>query len=357
MVAAFQELLSYLEHMTRNECNDTINKILDTISTTKSTGECRVSTQRMYEIALEVLYGRNDRLWFNTTLKLASYHFEKGSFSAIPVLIESLHQSLSEGSSKDDPNREAYLLQVYALELQLYQAQDQKKKSRDIYIKTRSLSAAVNDPRIMGCIYEAGGKIKMEDECWSDAYDELFEGFRNYQEAGNPRAKQCLKYVVLANMIALKDINPFDSCEAKVYQDDPEIQAMMELRDALEHLDVKKIEQLLSDERAKISNDAFIMAHVKSLLHNVRMKVLCEMVRPYTKVKLDYLAREINVTVSEVELILIELILDSKIHGQIDQRDAMLSLSGGVTEKSFQGTNTKYQALGSWANKLRSFNE
>eukprot|EP00515_Schizochytrium_aggregatum_P003165 CAMPEP_0202056624 /NCGR_PEP_ID=MMETSP0963-20130614/24928_1 /ASSEMBLY_ACC=CAM_ASM_000494 /TAXON_ID=4773 /ORGANISM="Schizochytrium aggregatum, Strain ATCC28209" /LENGTH=70 /DNA_ID=CAMNT_0048622391 /DNA_START=1 /DNA_END=210 /DNA_ORIENTATION=- len=70
----------------------------------------------------------------------------------------------------------------------------------------------------------------MEEENWSDAYDEFFEGFRNYQEAGNPRAKQCLKYVVLANMIALKDINPFDSREAKVYKDDKDIMAMMRLR-------------------------------------------------------------------------------------------------------------------------------
>ncbi len=32
------------------------------------------------------------------------------------------------------------------------------------------------------------------------------------------RAKVMLKYVVLANMLALSDINPFDSREAKVYQ-------------------------------------------------------------------------------------------------------------------------------------------
>lgn len=35
------------------------------------------------------------------------------------------------------------------------------------------------------------------------------------QEAGNPRAKDALKYVVLANMLALSDINPFAAREAK----------------------------------------------------------------------------------------------------------------------------------------------
>lgn len=51
---------------------------------------------------------------------------------------------------------------------------------------------------------------------WGQAYNEFYEGFRNYQEAGNPNAKVCLKYVVLANMLDLSDINPFAAREAKV---------------------------------------------------------------------------------------------------------------------------------------------
>ncbi len=37
------------------------------------------------------------------------------------------------------------------------------------------------------------------------------------QEAGNKRATVTLKYVVLANMLALSDINPFAAREAKAY--------------------------------------------------------------------------------------------------------------------------------------------
>jgi hypothetical protein len=38
------------------------------------------------------------------------------------------------------------------------------------------------------------------------------------QEAGNARARDCLKYVVLANILAQSNINPFAAREAKVYQ-------------------------------------------------------------------------------------------------------------------------------------------
>ena len=54
----------------------------------------------------------------------------------------------------------------------------------------------------------------MNEGKWNEAYNEFYEGFRGYQEAGNPRAKIALKYVVLANMLALSDINPFAAREA-----------------------------------------------------------------------------------------------------------------------------------------------
>jgi hypothetical protein len=48
---------------------------------------------------------------------------------------------------------------------------------------------AVEDPRTMGQIREEGGKMYMSLGQWETAYNEFYEGFRNYQEAGNERAK------------------------------------------------------------------------------------------------------------------------------------------------------------------------
>ena len=58
---------------------------------------------------------------------------------------------------------------------------------------------------------------------WEKARNDFFEAFKNYDEAGVQRRVQCLKYLVLANMLMNSDINPFDSQEAKPYKNDPEI--------------------------------------------------------------------------------------------------------------------------------------
>ncbi len=43
--------------------------------------------------------------------------------------------------------------------------------------------------------------------------------FKNYDESGSPQRIQCLKYLVLANMLTQSEINPFDSQETKPYAD------------------------------------------------------------------------------------------------------------------------------------------
>lgn len=49
------------------------------------------------------------------------------------------------------------------------------------------------------------------------------QAFKNYDEAGNVRRVQCLKYMVLANMLMESNVDPFDAQEAKPYKQDPEV--------------------------------------------------------------------------------------------------------------------------------------
>jgi hypothetical protein len=44
------------------------------------------------------------------------------------------------------------------------------------------------------------------------------QAFKNYDEAGNQRRIQCLKYLVLANMLMESQVDPFDAQEAKPYK-------------------------------------------------------------------------------------------------------------------------------------------
>ena len=295
MSTAYASMLSHMGSVTRNECTDSINGILDSIS---SSTDLTVLSQ-MYETTLNALKSaNNERLWFNTNVKLGKLYLELQDTARLQRTIRELHKSCQLPDGSDDPAKGTYLLEVYALDIQLCTATKNNARMKEIYPQTLRLDAAIADPRIMGVIREEGGKMYMSEERWKEAYDEFFEGFRNYQEAGNSRAKDCLKYVVLANMLASSDINPFDSREAKVYKDELEITAMVQLRTAYELKDVNQFEKLLANKRNRILEDPFIMTYLQPLLRNIRAQVLMQLVTPYQRIRLDFIAKEINISVA-----------------------------------------------------------
>lgn len=112
---------------------------------------------------------------------------------------------------------------------QMYTATKDNKRLKSLYQKALQIKSAIPHPKIMGVIRECGGKMHMAQREWELARNDFFEAFKNYDEAGVQRRVQCLKYLVLANMLVNSKINPFDSQEAKPYKNDPEILAMTNL--------------------------------------------------------------------------------------------------------------------------------
>ena len=214
MSEKYRLMLTFVSSVTRNECTDAINSILGALASVKD----NTVLSEMYELTLLALKeANNERLWFNTELKLAKVYLDSNRINDVDRIVSELKKSCQLADGNDDPTKGTYLLEVYCIEIQLCSVTHNSSRMKNIYPKTLNLNAAVSDPRIMGIIREEGGKMHMSEGNWDEAYNELYESFRNYQEAGNIHARNCLKYVVLASMLALSHINPFAAREAKVY--------------------------------------------------------------------------------------------------------------------------------------------
>ncbi|MQL90215.1 hypothetical protein Taro_022791, partial [Colocasia esculenta] len=241
-------------------------------------------------------------------------------------------------------------------------------RDTQLYQKALSIKSAIPHPRIMGIIHECGGKMHMAEGQWTETATDFFEAFKNYDEAGNQRRIQCLKYLVLANMLLESEVNPFDGQEAKPYKNDPEILAMTNLIAAYQRNDILEFEKILkvavSSNRRTIMDDPFIRNYIEDLLKNIRTQVLLKLIKPYTRIRIpfiskvsrclfsdvDYLAvhTELNVPEKDVEQLLVSLILDNRINGHIDQVNRLLEHS----DRS-KGTR-KYGAIDKWNTQLRS---
>ncbi|KAG5871203.1 hypothetical protein JTB14_019299 [Gonioctena quinquepunctata] len=213
---------------------------------------------------------KNDRLWFKTNTKLGKLYYDRNDFNKLAKILKQLHQSCQTDDGEDDLKKGTQLLEIYALEIQMYIAQKNNKKLKTLYEQSLHIKSAIPHPLIMGVIRECGGKMHLREGEFEKAHTDFFEAFKNYDESGSPRRTTCLKYLVLANMLMKSGINPFDSQEAKPYKNDPEILAMTNLVNAYQNNDINDFEYILKQNRQNIMDDPFIREHIEDLLRNIR---------------------------------------------------------------------------------------
>jgi len=353
MMSAYKSMLTYIKSaVTRNYSEKVINKVLDLVSAPSSQGEQDDARQMellhtFYETTLTALQeAKNDRLWFKTNLKLGKLWFDREEYTRLQRILRELHKSCQGTDGSDDLRKGTQLLEVYALEIQMHTATKNNKKLKSLYTKALQIKSAIPHPKIMGVIRECGGKMHMAQREWEKARNDFFEAFKNYDEAGVQRRIQCLKYLVLANMLMNSDINPFDSQEAKPYKNDPDIIAMTNLVSAYMRNEIRTFEKLLKQNSRSVMGDAFIRGYIEDLLKNIRTQVLLQIITPYTRIRIAFIADELNITAPEVEQLLVALILDGQIDGHIDQMQQLLLLR--QTSEDVK----KYAAAEKWTSQL-----
>ncbi|TFY83432.1 hypothetical protein EWM64_g585 [Hericium alpestre] len=349
----YTELLTYTKSaVTRNYAEKTINGILDYVGGGKG-GPVEVDVlAKFYQVTKEALEeAKNDRLSVKTNLKLAKLWLDRKEFGRLSELIRYLHRVTGGGNEGEDQSQKGtQLLEIYALEIQMHNEMRNYKKLKEIYDASNSVRSAIPHPRIMGIIKECGGKMWMGERQWNRASEDFFESFRNYDEAGSPQRIQVLKYLVLAYMLTGSEVNPFDSQETKPYKNDAQIKAMTDLVDAYQRREVHAAEKILRENRSTIMDDPFIRSYIGELLRSLRRQYLIDLIKPYTRLELSFLARQLNVEHEEVEELLIELILEGKVEGKIDQVAMRLEL-----DKNRQSLERKrYAALDKWTDALGS---
>lgn len=285
----------------------------------------------IFERILEKLWEHGtalQRLWFTTAVRVTRLYLDRDDRGAeLDLLLSKMESTckLSDGVTDDIVGKGSQLLELYAIEIQRISQRKKGvvgeggyKKVKAILDKCNRANSAVSNPRSMAIIREYAGKILMAETRYEEAYNELFEAFKAYADTGNVRAKILLKYVVLANMFCLSVINPFDSREARAYQDDPEVAAVVRLRVAYESKDISQIEVLLEDKVFQSALDPFMKSYLDKLVYAIKLQAVQKLAKAYRRTKLENLGRQLNLDQDGIIRMLMRSIQDGMIEGLID---------------------------------------
>lgn len=96
-------------------------------------------------------------------------------------------------------------------------------------------------------------------------------------------------------------------------------------------------------------DDSFIKSYIGELLRSLRTQYLIDLIKPYSRLELGFLAKQLNVEIQEVEEILIGLILEGKVEGRIDQVGMRLELD---RKQSLE--KKRYTALKQWTETIEN---
>ena len=118
MLQRYTELLTYISKsaVTRNECTSAINTVLELIA-----GEGPETVSKVYEITLSTLKAgtNNERLWFSTLVRYGKALLRNQDYGQLAHVVRELHSSCQLSDGSDNSTKGTYLLEVYALEIQV----------------------------------------------------------------------------------------------------------------------------------------------------------------------------------------------------------------------------------------------
>ncbi|KAI6834216.1 COP9 signalosome complex subunit [Hortaea werneckii] len=347
-VEHYTELLTYVKSaVTRNYSEKSINNMLDFIEKNAEDEQAHQCIEKFYSKTLDSFQAtNNERLWLATNTKLARLWLAQKDYPRLTEKVRELHQACQREDGSDDPSKGTYSMEAYALEIQMYADTRNNKRLKGLYNRAIGVRSAVPHPKIMGIIRECGGKMFMSEENWKAAQSAFFESFRSYDEAGSMQRIQVLKYLVLTTMLMGSDINPFDSQETKPYKNDPRIVAMTELVDAYQRDDITQYEKVLKQNQDLLA-DPFIAENIDEVTRNMRTKAVVKLVAPYTRFRLDFIAKRLSISIAEVQDIVGFLIMDKKLRGKINQ-------DAGTVEIESRADQDRMTAVADWTTAIRS---
>lgn len=77
--------------------------------------------EKFYSLTLDSFQStNNERLWLKTNIKLARLWFKQKNFRQLSEKLRELHRACQREDGTDDPSKGTLLLEVYALEIQMY---------------------------------------------------------------------------------------------------------------------------------------------------------------------------------------------------------------------------------------------
>ena len=258
------------------------------------------------------------------------------------------------------------LIQLLLLESKIYYATNGISKSKAALTSVKTLISKVYvEPKLQANIDLQAGILAAHEKDFNLAYSYFFEAFDAYNIPNQKRKNKALRafqYMILSKIVGdhLDEVNNVVlSKQGKDYYG-KEVEALRSIESAVREKSIKILKENI-EKNKEYFKDPVIQYHINNLHNDLLEKNLIKIIKPYSVVEIDFVAKSIGLAYEDVLNKLRQMILDKKINGILDQGRGSLLIydvetSNPYLDKSIETFKNLEKVVEALDKKVRSTN-
>lgn len=257
-------------------------------------------------------------------LILSEFYLQNKMFSDSLELIKSLEKTYKDLDDK------VKMAELFLLESRvLYEVESfDKAKTALSMAKNLSLSVLCGD-HTQSMIDMMNGIYLCDDGDYNSATSYFLESYNGFH---GKNAENILCYVILCR-IFLKKFSLIDGILSikrfLPFKDSERVRSMVEIKNCVQSVDIKGFSAIIQKD-AELCSNAFLKKHLFLMYQILLDKNIIKIIKPYSVIKIKFIANALKFEESEMEKKLRIMILEGKINGNIDHESGVFVFKGKV---------------------------
>jgi len=224
----------------------------------------------------------------------------------------------------------ALLVDIHLSESSYHLALGNIEKAQGALTACRASGTATWIPHLLTAQIEmVSGTLSTLTKDYDKAYSYFFEAFEGFDAGGDRRAEACLTYMMLAKVVGgkHKEIHGIiTSKSALKYDGSQGMKICQELAVCAKEKSVKDLAALQVKYREFIDSDRLMEKTLQSFHDSLLRENVITVLKPYSRVQMTHVAKQIDLPLRQVEKQIVEMILDEEIKGDVDHRNGVVNI-------------------------------
>ena len=257
---------------------------------------------KYYQILIKYLKEEGiQREYFYTGVELCKLYSMNKQFSELKKILPSLMKDVDKYPDKEMVKN--IKLELIIMQMQIFKHEGNAIEIKSLYLEANKLmkDQVFEDKFLVAIINEEGGKIAMRQKDFNKALEKFKFAFHYYRDMGNEEeAVTVLKLAFIVSLLVQDSGATVTKEETKIYSKHKTLMNLVNLFDAFNDLDIKKITEIWKKDILPNEKDKVILENKDDIFYNIRMNYIVRKLKSFKNCKFNMFENELGIKNEEL---------------------------------------------------------